>query len=188
MIRIVHGLAFALLAGAVVLPAHAGNVPPPPPSTVDPTITKSGRNDNRLYVGINWNFGVRNGATAVVGYRGAKVAAGGHVNGFKTELSYVLSGAPMGFGELRVKYLNGSRSVQGEAGAGYSFAHQAFLLNGGVQGPYINGGVDYLFDKGWLGSIGVNTLGRVRGPKETLTCPVGYTLDNTGLCQLDPIP
>ena len=115
-------------------------------------------------------------------------AAGGHVNGFKTELSYVLSGAPMGFGELRVKYLNGSRSVQGEAGAGYSFAHQAFLLNGGVQGPYINGGVDYLFDKGWLGSIGVNTLGRVRGPKETLTCPVGYTLDNTGLCQLDPIP
>ena len=188
MNRIVPSLALALAALAIALPAHAGKGGPTQPPTVDPTITKSGRNDNRLYVGINWNFGVRNGATAVVGYRGAKVASGGHVHGFKTELSYVLSGAPMGFGELRVKYLNGSRSAQGEAGAGYSFAHSAFLLNGGVQGPYINGGVDYLFDKGWLGSIGVNTLGRVRKPNETLSCPNGYTLDNTGLCQLDAIP
>jgi hypothetical protein len=178
----IQSLLFALAALALAVPAHAGKGGPTLPPTVDPTITKSGRNDNRLYVGINWNFGVRNGATAVVGYRGAKVAAGGHVHGYKAEISYVLSGAPMGFGEARLKYLNGSRSAQGEAG--YSFASQAFLVNLGAQGPYINGGVDYLFDKGWLASIGVNTLGRVKKPAETLSCPASYTLNN-GVCEFD---
>ena len=183
MNRMIHSVLIALAALALALPAHAGKGGPTLPPTIDPTITKSGRNDNRLYVGINWNFGVRDGATAVVGYRVAKVAAGGHVHGYKAEISYVLSGAPMGLGEARLKYLNGSRSAQGEAGAGYSFASQAFLVNLGVQGPYVNGGVDYLFDKGWLASIGVNTLSRVKKPTETLSCPAGYTLNN-GVCQL----
>jgi len=185
MKRTLYGALLALAVFALALPAHAGKGGPQLPDTIDPTVNKSGRNDNKLYVGINWNFGIRNGATAVVGYRAAKVAAGGHVHGYKAEISYVLSGAPMGFGEFRAKYLNGGRSVQGEAGVGYSFASQAFLINGGVQGPFINGGVDYLFDKGWLASIGVNSLGRVKKPIETLSCPADYTLNSSGLCELD---
>ncbi len=180
MRKIIHGILFALTAFALALPAHAGKGG----GTVPPTIAKKGRNNNSIYAGINWNFGVRNGATAVLGYRDARVKSNGNVDGFKVEATWVLSGAPMGFGELRAKYLRGKRSAQGEVGVGFSGAHEAFLLNAGVQGPYANGGVDYLFNKGWLASIGVNTLKKVRKPEETLTCPAGYVLD-VDVCVID---
>jgi hypothetical protein len=173
MSKIIHGVLFALAAFALALPAHAGKGG----GEVPPTIEKSGRHDNSIYAGINWNFGARNGATAVLGYRGAKIKSNGHVDGYKAEVTWVLTGAPMGFGEARVKYLNGRRSAQGEIGIGFSGAHEAFLINGGVQGPYANGSVDYLFDKGYLASIGVNSLNKVKNRKETLTCPNGFTLD-----------
>ena len=182
MSKTIPGVLFALAAVALALPTQAGTTGGGTP----PTIEKTGRNDNSLYVGINWNFGARDGATAVLGYRGAKVKSNGNVDGFKVEATWVLSGAPMGFGEARVKYLNGKRSVQGEVGVGYSVAHQAFLINGGVQGPYANAGVDYLFDKGYLASIGVNSLNRVKEPKETQTCPSATTFDGT-LCIPDSI-
>ncbi len=181
MNRSILGL-LALAAAAAVLPARAGTITPP--TGTDPTITRTGRHENRLYAGVNWNFGVRDGATVVVGYRGAKIASGGHVDGFKAEIGYVLSGAPSGLAEVRLKYLNGSRSAQGEVGAGFSFASQAPLFNLGVQGPYINGNYDYLFGKGSLGSIGVNTLGKAKKPIETATCPAGSALVS-GLCEID---
>lgn len=180
MSRIIHGVLFALAAFALALPAHAGKGG----GTLPPTIEKSSRKDNSVYVGINWNFGVRSGATAVVGYRDARVKSNGNVDGFKVEATWVLSGAPMGFGELRAKYLKGERDVQGEVGLGFSGAHEAFLIAGGVQGPYANGNIDYLFNKGWLASIGVNTLNKVKKPKETTTCPAGFYLED-GLCLTD---
>ena len=162
-----------LASHAIALTAYAGDGGEGMP----PTTSKKSRNDNTIYAGINWNFGVRNGATAVLGYRDAHVKKNGNVDGWKVEATMVLSGAPMGFGELRAKYLKGEREVQGEVGLGFSGAHEAFLLHGGVQGPYINGGVDYLFNKGWLASIGVNTLNKVKKPKETESCPAGTTFD-----------
>ena len=66
--------------------------------------------------------------------------------------------------------------MSGRGRPGFSGAHEAFLIHGGPQGPYINGGLDYLFGKGYLASIGVNTLNKVKKPKETLTCPAGFTL------------
>lgn len=171
--------ALALAASAAVSSAAAGAITPP--QGTDPTVTRTGRQENHVYAGINWNFGVRDGATVVLGYRGAKVSPGGHVDGFKAEIGYVLSGAPSGLAEARIKYLNGSRSAQGEVGAGFSFASQAPLVNLGVQGPYINGNYDYLFGKGSLGSIGVNTLGKPRKPTETMSCPAGTVL-SSGLC------
>ena len=181
MNRTIRNAVFALAATSVFPSAFAGATPP---TGEDPTIIRSGRHENRVYAGINWNFGVRDGATIVVGYRAAKVSSGGHVDGFKAEIGYVLSGAPTGLAEARVKYLNGSRSAQGEVGAGFSFASQAPLFNLGVQGPYINGNYDYLFGKGSLGSIGINTLGKARKPTETATCPAGSVLVS-GLCEID---
>ena len=180
MRKILHGVLFMLAAFALALPAHAGKGG----GTVPPTVEKKSRNDNTIYVGINWNFGVRNGATAVLGYRDAHIKKNGNVDGWKVEGTVVLSGAPIGLGEVRAKYLKGEREVQGELGLGFSGAHEAFLLNAGVQGPYINGNVDYLFNKGWLGSIGVNSLGEAKKPKKTTTCPSGYTLSGD-VCVLD---
>ena len=113
MTKLFHGVLFMLAAFALALPAHAGKGG----GTVPPTVEKKGRNDNTVYVGINWNFGVRDGATAVIGYRDAKVKANSNVDGWKVEATFVLSGANMGFGELRAKYLKGERDVQGELGA-----------------------------------------------------------------------
>ncbi len=176
-IPIGHGL--AALALVVAVPAQAGKGGPTQPPTVAASINKESRNDNKLYAGINWNFGARTGATAVLGYRAAKVRANDRVRGAKVEVSYVLSGAPMGLGELRVKGLAGSRSLQGELGAGYGFQGQAFLLTGGVQGPYVNAGADYLFGPGWQPYVGVNTLGKAKGARETSSCPAGYSLSGS---------
>lgn len=172
------GCTLVALAAIAVLPARAGA----PAPGVDPTIERSGRHDNTVYAGINWTFGVRNGATAVVGYRVAKVSSSGHVDGLKAEIGYVLSGAPMGLGEAKLKYLNGSRYAQAEFGGGYSFASRTPLLGIGVQGPYVAASGDYLFGQGSLLSVGVNTLGHVRHPKETLTCPTGTALQSDGTC------
>ena len=170
MTKLYHGVLFLLATLALALPAHAGKGGSPP-------VEKKSRSDNTVYVGINWNFGVRNGATAVVGYRDARVNTHKNVDGWKAEATFVLSGANMGFGEIRAKYLKGERDVQGELGLGFSGAHEAFLLNGGVQGPYVNGNIDWLWGKGLLFSIGANTLDSVKKPKKTNTCPPGYTLD-----------
>jgi len=186
MSRIIR-IAAVLLAGpAIAFNAFAGKGGPTPPPTVAADVNKHSRNDNRVYAGINWNFGTRTGATAILGYRAAKVRSNDRVRGVKAEVSYVLSGAPMGFGEARIKALAGSRSVQGELGAGYAIQGQAFLLNAGVQGPYVNAGTDYLFDKGWQPYIGVNTLGRAKRASETRSCPAGYTLGGSS-CTLDVI-
>ena len=185
MNRSSFGYAMAVLALVLAVPAQAGKGGPTPPPTVAASVSKESRNDNRVYAGINWNFGARTGATAVIGYRGAKVRSNDKVRGFKVEASYILSGAPMGLGEVRVKALAGGRSAQGELGAGYGFHGQAFLLNMGVQGPYVNAGADYLFGPGWQPYVGVNTLGRVRHARETLSCPAGY--DRSGsTCTLVP--
>lgn len=167
-------------SGFAALPANAGKGGPVTPPTITPaTATMVSRNDNGAYAGINWNFGVRNGATAVVGYRAARVNGRDHVDGGKAEFTWVLSGGPPGPGEFRLKAINGRRDLQGELGFGYSFHESAFLLNVGAQGAYANAGVDYLFDKGWLGSIGVNSLDRVEHPGIVWSCPAGATLDAT---------
>jgi hypothetical protein len=65
MKRLFLTLSLVLASFALAAPAFAGNSGSAPTTT----ITKSSRHDNKVFVGINWNFGVRTGATAVVGYR-----------------------------------------------------------------------------------------------------------------------
>jgi len=179
MSSIIRTASLLLASQAVAISAFAGEGGPTLPPTVPADSTQNSRNDNKIYAGINWNWGAREGATAVVGYRAAKVRGNDRVRGAKVEMSVVLSGAPVGLGEIRVKALAGKRNVQGELGAGFSFQGQAFLLNAGVQGPYVNGGTDYLFGKGWQPYIGVNTLGRVKKASETFSCPAGYDLSGS---------
>lgn len=162
---------------SVLVPAHAGKGGPAPTTT----ITKKSRKDNKLFAGINWNWGVRQGATAVIGYRWARVSERDRVHGTLVDLTFPLTGAPFGLGELHVKALGGPRSAQGELGVGYGFQANAFLLNGGARGPYVNAGTDYLLGKGWQPYVGLDTLGRLKRHEEvtTTTCPTGYTLQGS---------
>lgn len=171
-------LAFvALLALTLAAPAEAGKGGPSPVTT----ITKKNRNDNKLFVGINWNWGVREGLTGVVGYRWAKVKTDDKVRGGLVDLTIPLTGADkFTLGELHLKGLAGKRSVQGEAGVGYGFQGGAFLLNAGVRGPFATAGTDYLFGKGWQPYVGIHSMGRTKKAEttSTTTCPNNYEYDS----------
>ena len=160
-----------VLGSALVAPAaHAGKGGGP----VAPTMTNQKLSDNQAFIGLQWNFGVRNGASVVVGYRWAKVTSDDKVNGGQIAFNYAITGTT-GPGELRLNWLSGTRSAQGELGLGYSFHAASFLANAAVQGSYVYGGIDYLVNKGFQPYIGVNTVHYKRVPY-LQTCPLGTTL------------
>ena len=179
MKSIVLAISLASATLVVALPAEAGKGGGIPATT----ITNASRHDNKVFVGINWNFGVRTGATAVVGYRWAHVSTSDHVKGALIDLTVPLTGAPIQLGEFHLKGLEGTRTVQGELGVGYGFQADAFLVNGGVRAPYANVGSDYLFGKGWQPYVGVDTLKKVKPHAQTVVenCPPSDVLSD-GTC------
>ncbi len=178
--------AAALIVSSFISPAYAGKGGPTPVPVL--TINKFGHNDNKLFVGIHWNWGVRTGATAVIGYRWARINADDRVRGGLVDLTFPLSGAGFGAGEFHVKGLAGRRNLQGELGLGFAFQSKAFLLGGGVRAPNSTLGADYLVGKGWQPYVGVTSLGRPKGPTvittTTLTCPAGWVVVD-GNCVTD---
>lgn len=169
----------ALAALGVAVPAHAGKGGP---LTVPTIVTKKDRKDNKAFIGVNWNWGAREGATLVLGYRFAKTKADDKVRGGLVDVTFALTGAPLGTpGEIHIKALGGKRSVQGEAGVGYGFQAGAFLVNAGVRAPFVTAGTDYLFGKGWQPYVGVHSLGKMRNAESTTSCPAGYDLED-GIC------
>lgn len=177
--------AIALVSLVLVAPAFAGTGGPAPITT----ITKAGRHDNKVFVGINWNWGVREGVSGVVGYRRARVNTSDKVRGALVDFTFPITGAPFGLGEFHVKGLAGSRSIQGEAGVGYGIQAGAFLVNAGVRGPFVNAGTDYLFGNGWQPYVGIDTLQRPKPHTETTTsvCPDG-SAPVAGVCKVPPPP
>ncbi len=173
---------FWILTAAIgfALPAWAGTGGSPVP----PVLSGATKNDDKAYVGIQWDMNVRNSATVVLGYRSAKVGSDDKVHGAAAEVTFALTGPLRGPGEIRIKGFDGKRKSQGELGVGYSLLHRAFLLNAGVQGNHVYGGVDYLFGPGFKPYVGVNTLGRHDAVSQTATCPNGYVLVGPS-CELD---
>lgn len=145
-------------------------------SPVTPTFSKATKSDNKAYLGIQWDMNVRNSATVVLGYRSAKVSSDDKVHGAAAEMTFALTGPMRGPAEFRIKGFDGKRKSQGELGVGYSLLHQAFLLNAGVQGNHVYGGVDYLFGPGFKPYVGLNTIKRYDAVPQSATCPTGYTL------------
>ncbi len=167
VIHVAAGLVSAvLLAGS----AWAGKGGAP----VVPTFGKGKKSENEAYVGIQWDMMARSSVTAVLGYRSVDVDSRDKVRGAAAELTYALTGPMAGPGEFRVKGVDGERGSQGELGAGYSFAHRAFLLNGGIQGSHVYGGVDYLFGTGLKPYIGLNTIGRYDRVQRVASCPPNW--------------
>lgn len=175
MNTILRSMMVLLASPLLALSAFAGTGGPAPTTT----ITKKSRSDNQVFVGLNWNWGVRQGLTGVVGYRWARVSASDNVRGGLVDITIPFTGAPIGIGEIHVKGLAGSRSVQAEAGFGYGFQAGAFLVNAAVRVPYFTGGTDYLFGKGWQPYIGVHSMGRAKRAQEesTTTCPTDFEFD-----------
>lgn len=152
-------LASAVLAGAALLPSVAA-------AQVRPSTTFSARDEGRIGVGLQWNFGSSQPELTLAA-RWTRTQTDSNVVGVKFDVAVpVLNGwRPT----ARLMGLAGDRDIQGEFGFGYSFATSKFMLGLGAQAPYVNGGMNYEFGGGVAAYGGVNTFGRLVAPRQTTT-------------------
>jgi len=157
-------------------------------ASVAPTVTTIGGGTNtvnRGYVGLKWTLGAGVTPAVVVGFRHARVQSNGDTKGGDVSFSFNLVDG-IHAGKIRTKYFNGQEKVQGEVGAGFDFTHGIFI-GAGVNAPYSNVGLDYLFSSGspWQPFFMLDTLKKYNKSPSTTTssCLSGYTLNTgTGLC------
>jgi hypothetical protein len=199
------GAAVALLA---VVPAHAGflnacsdgstkgasGICTAPTSTV---INAPGgkRRSDTFFMGINWNFGTK-APELVLGVRSLRTGVNKNSSGAQLDVFLPFLGG-ISFDRIRLSYVGGKRSVLGQLGFGYSFSQQTPLVGVGVQVPYANFGLDYLFRGTALPYVGLNSLNRPKTPtggasSTTYNCTDGvltpsadFFFDNESIQTLD---
>ena len=122
-----------------------------------PTI---GVNQTTASIGLRFEFG--DNAPEIVGtVRQTYTDPNNMVTGGLAELAIPLTNKKHFGPKIRAMGLIGSTSFQGEAGIGYDFANQQPLIGLGLQGPYVEGGANYLFDGEFHPYLGINTFGGV---------------------------
>ena len=134
------------------------------------TTTFGGVDQTSVGIGLRFEFG--DNVPEVVGtVRHTYTDTNNTVTGALAEVAIPLS-EKLKFGpKVRAMGLVGSPSVQGEAGIGYDFANQQPLIGVGIQGPYIEGGVNYLFDGEFHPYLGVDTFGNAPSRDTIVTIP-----------------
>lgn len=121
-----------------------------------PVNVYSSETDTTVGIGLRFDFGDMQ--PEVVGtVRHTNTNKNNNVVGILGEISLPLMGDKPFVPAIRVKGLVGVPDVQGLAGVGYDFAHEQALVTAGVQGPYVEGGVDYLFSGDFAPYLGVNS-------------------------------
>lgn len=203
------GVAVALLA---VVPAQAGT-PFPQPNCNSPGKGPSGlctaptstvinapggkRRSDTFFMGINWNFGTK-APELVLGLRSVRTGVDKKSSGAQLDVFLPFLGG-ISFDRIRLSYVGGQRSVLGQLGFGYSFSQQTPLVGVGVQVPYANFGLDYLFRGTALPYVGLNSLNRPKTPtgggasSTTYACgdnvvpsaSTGFTFDDEQIQTLD---
>jgi hypothetical protein len=153
------GAAAALLITGA---AFAGNFVPNVP-----VYSTSNRLKTVFSLGIQWDFSDMK-PQLVGAVRRTETTSRDAVHGGKVDLAIPLS-ANMSFDPtLRVLGLAGGREVQGEAGFGWRVRGGEFMASVGVQAPYTNGGVNFVFNGPIKPYFGVNTIGRAPAPNTTV--------------------
>ena len=165
MNKLQKGMVLATLSAAIVasgLPRNAAQAGTPL------TYTLKERLSTIFSVGIQWDFSDMQ-PQVVAGVRRIETKTDGNVVGAKLDIAL-----PLGFDKpldptIRAMGLVGTRDIQGEAGLGWKIMSSRAVAAVGVQAPYTNGGVNYVFGDGLKPYLGVNTFGRVPGPRSVLT-------------------
>ena len=148
-------------------------IPSPPPAPAPPTF--AGVNDTRAGIGLRYEFG--DNALEVVGtVRQTYTDTNNAVTGGLAEIALPLVTKRQRLPKLRVMGLYGSTGIQGEAGFGYDFANQQPLLALGIQGPYVEGGINVLLNQEFHPYLGANTFGNAPD-KQTVPAPVVLMLN-----------
>ncbi len=141
-------------------------LPPPPP----PISSVTGTSETAAAIGLRFEFG--DNAPEIVGtVRHTYTDTNNTVTGGLAELAIPLTNKKHFGPKIRAMGLVGSTSVQGEAGIGYDFANQQPLIGVGIQGPYIEGGANYLFDGEFHPYLGIDTFGSAPSATTTIVIP-----------------
>ena len=143
------------MAAVVLLPAHAR-----PLAFVS---QETNRNDTIFSLGIQWDFG-DSVPQAMVAVRHTQTQTDDSVFGAKLDLAIPLNVKDHFQPTFRALGLAGTRDLQGEAGVGFKIGPNDMIFGGGVQAPFVNGGVNYIMNKTIAPYFGMNMLGRAPSP------------------------
>ena len=133
-----------------------------------PTYTLKERLSTIFSVGIQWDFSDSQ-PQVVASVRRLQTRTSGDVAGGKFDIALPLTFDKPLDPTIRLMGVVGNRDIQGEAGAGWKIMSSRAVAAVGVQAPYTNGGVNYVFGAGLKPYLGVNTFGRAPGPRWVLT-------------------
>lgn len=133
-------------------------------------ITYSSNTETAGFVGIQVDLSDMQ-PEIIGGVRYTKTDTSNDVTGAKADIAIPVMGDMPFVPTFRVMGVMGSTEVQGEAGLGYDFATENFLLGVGAQGPYVNGGINFEFDGSLHPYIGANTLEDAPHRKEEALIP-----------------
>ncbi|KJV39067.1 hypothetical protein [Acinetobacter brisouii] len=124
------------------------------------TYSDSSRTDNRVYAGLSWSWGNKQGLKPdyIVGFRSLHVDSDNSVQGGDINLRVKYN---HGFvlGDARLAYINGKRDFVGNYGGGYSFMNRSIFGTVAGQGSYYRFGGDYYFkNHDFKPYVEINTL------------------------------
>jgi hypothetical protein len=120
-----------------------------------PTSSFGSRTETLFSIGIQYDFGDQE-AQVVGAVRHTKT------NASSSMLPCRYFGEKKFQPTFRVLGLAGSTHVQGELGVGFEMGSNSPLIGAGLQVPYANGGINYVFVDGFEPYLGVNSIGKAK--------------------------
>lgn len=118
--------------------------------------------ETRAYAGLVWSLNnhLNIKPDLMLGVRSLRVNSNDNVNGADLGARIKLQNG-LTFDSVRLNYVGGQRDIQGNIGAGYSFANSSLLGNISISGQYLNLGSDFLVTtKTFNPYIDINTLSK----------------------------
>lgn len=125
--------------------------------------TQERRAETRVMGGVQWNFGTST-PELVVGVRRIETRQNDTTIGGKFDIAIPLNSDAFKAPIVRLMAVGGNRDVQGEFGFGLKLMEWKAVVGAGVQAPYTNGGVNYIFNDGLNPYLGFNTLKKPTAP------------------------
>jgi hypothetical protein len=144
---------------------------------VRPSTGDEHRMETQAFAGLQWNFGDST-PELVIGVRRTQTDNDDEVIGGKIDLTLKLNEKILSQPMLRFVGLAGNRDVQGELAIGVKGFALKPVVGAGVQAPFANAGVNYVFGEGFQIYAGFNSLKKPEKPKSggTMSCPADYIL------------
>jgi len=139
---------FMCLIGFNMLKAQVPITPPP--------VVQNDVRNQVAFATLNWYIGESLLPNILVGYRDTTTEVNNNVKGGSVSSSYNIYKNT--FDQFKIVGISGNTDIVGEAGIGYSLYEEQFFANIGIQGLYMDSGLDYSFNNKLGYYIGVTSV------------------------------